>query len=86
MSDYEELRDFLESHLSATVRDALDISYHAGTTVKFAAFGYRFRLGRDEYANWTLASDEDQPRLLDRCPSDRTFEQWLLRAIANHTH
>ncbi|HZQ91487.1 MAG TPA: hypothetical protein VFA60_06820 [Terriglobales bacterium] len=80
------LRSFIEAHLSQAAQDWLDISYvprrRLPAAVKLATMGQRFRLERDDDGTWCLATDEENPKLLDRSEREEQFQEWLLEALA----
>ena len=83
-------QSFLETHLSGRIREAMDIVYDlqngVSPTARFSAFGCRMRLERDAAGEWTLTTDDEEREIIDRYDGARSFENWLLLAIANHTH
>ncbi len=85
-----DLRTFIETHLSLAIQDSLDISYappgRLPAAVKFVAFGQHFRLERDPDGSWNLATNEPGSRRFARHESEAGFENWLLLAIDKHRH
>ncbi len=87
----EQLRAMLESRLSRSMCEALDISYSPGGSLPPSArlsFGqHRFRLEFDaQHREWILASDEPQPRLLDHfMEGNGELREWLREALARHS-
>jgi hypothetical protein len=79
------LRGFIESHLSQSAQESLDVSYvprrRLPAAVKLVTLGRRFRLERDDDGTWFLATDEENPKLLDRSDEDDEFQRWLLEAL-----
>lgn len=81
----DALHRFMTQNLGAEFRKTVRLLYEPGED-KFPAVilhysGHVFRLEPDDFDNkWTLATDEDCPRLLDRI-SKENFESALRRAL-----
>ena len=88
--EIEELRRFIESHLSKSIRESMEIAFlprgRRPPAIDLGVFGRRFRLEPSGDSVWSLMTDDDEPRLLDQFDGDETqFQKWLLLAIVDHT-
>jgi len=87
--DKAALREFIESHVSSLIREAMEIEYEPSETrptARFLAFGRHFRLEPEGESAWKLLSDGTDPQVLAQFDGEpEQFQRWLLLTIVDHT-